>query len=89
MQRLTTSIDDALAEAFDALVQARGYQNRSEGMRDLVREAVKTWRDEGADDARCVAALSYRLQQPHARTGAAAGRPAATAGTTSSSRPPS
>jgi metal-responsive CopG/Arc/MetJ family transcriptional regulator len=37
MKRLTMSLDDDLADAFDALVRERGYQNRSEAFRDLLR----------------------------------------------------
>ena len=37
MKRLTMSLDDDLADAFDALVRGRGYENRSEAFRDLLR----------------------------------------------------
>ena|GEM_PF-3171731 len=30
MRRLTVSVDDALADTFDRLVQGHGYKNRSE-----------------------------------------------------------
>jgi len=30
MKRLTMSLDDELADAFDAIVSERGYENRSE-----------------------------------------------------------
>jgi CopG family transcriptional regulator, nickel-responsive regulator len=59
MRRLTISVDEELAHAFDHLVEQKGYQNRSEAFRDLVRkelgEAVMahgkaTW---------CVATLTY------------------------------
>ena len=36
MQRLTISLDDAMAEAIDDWMAKRGYSNRSEAMRDLV-----------------------------------------------------
>ncbi len=39
MQRITISIDEDLAESFDRMIQARGYQSRSEGVRDVVRVA--------------------------------------------------
>lgn len=59
MQRLTISLDADLAAAFDAFADERGYQSRSEAMRDLVRQAVNA-RDLDADPTRlCVAALSY------------------------------
>jgi CopG family nickel-responsive transcriptional regulator len=59
MQRVTISIEESLAEAFDELVFETGYQNRSEAIRDLVRRAVEKRRLEAADSAYCVASLSY------------------------------
>ncbi|MDB5820305.1 MAG: nickel-responsive transcriptional regulator NikR [Rhizobacter sp.] len=59
MQRFTISLDDDLAEAFDALIAQRQYANRSEAVRDLLRaELDKSALDESqAGD--CVASLSY------------------------------
>jgi CopG family transcriptional regulator, nickel-responsive regulator len=59
MQRVTISIEEPLAEAFDKLVSETGYQNRSEAVRDLVRQAVEERRLEAAPGAYCVASLSY------------------------------
>lgn len=59
MQRVTMSLDEDLGVAFDEVIAARGYQSRSEGMRDLVREAVEVWRSERDDNGPCVASLSY------------------------------
>ncbi|MDW5444598.1 nickel-responsive transcriptional regulator NikR [Polaromonas sp. SM01] len=59
MQRFTISLDDDLAAQFDGLIADRGYINRSEAVRDLIRERL------GKDtlDARaatyCVANVSY------------------------------
>jgi len=66
MKRLTISIDDHLADAFDALVRARGYENRSEAFRDLLRHDLGEvqMRDEPA--GACVATLSY-LYNHHQR----------------------
>jgi len=66
MKRLTISIDDHLADAFDALVSARGYENRSEAFRDLLRHDLGEvqMRDEPA--GACVATLSY-LYNHHQR----------------------
>jgi len=41
MQRVTLSLDDDLLADVDALIQARGYQNRSEAVRDLVRAGLQ------------------------------------------------
>ena len=37
MRRLTISVDESLAQQFDELVERKGYLNRSEAFRDLVR----------------------------------------------------
>ncbi|MEZ5609728.1 MAG: nickel-responsive transcriptional regulator NikR [Rhodocyclaceae bacterium] len=59
MQRLTISLDDALAEAFDRLAKKRGYASRSEAIRDLLRHELKAQAlTEGANTG-CVAVLSY------------------------------
>lgn len=60
MRRLTISVDDALADAFDALVRGKGYLNRSEAFRDLVRKELGRAELDGAPDAWCVATVSYQ-----------------------------
>lgn len=60
MERITMSIDEALARAFDELIAARGYASRSEAMRDLLRREVESQRLAGeAKNAWCVASFSY------------------------------
>ncbi|MFT3666705.1 nickel-responsive transcriptional regulator NikR [Piscinibacter sp.] len=59
MKRLTMSLDDDLADAFEALVQERGYQNRSEAFRDLLRHDLGSARLRERPEAPCVATLSY------------------------------
>lgn len=59
MQRLTISLSDELATAFDDWMRQRGYSSRSEAMRDLLRRALGQ-RDLQQDAAQpCVAVLSY------------------------------
>jgi CopG family nickel-responsive transcriptional regulator len=58
MQRVTVSLDEELAAAFDALAADQGYASRSEAVRDLVRKAI-TDRREQAVEGDCVANLSY------------------------------
>ena len=41
MQRVTISLDDELAAAFDKLIARQGYENRSEAMRDLIRQRMR------------------------------------------------
>ena len=59
MQRVTISIDESLAETFDRLLAAKGSSSRSEGVRDLVRAAVREWEGAADEHAQCVADLSY------------------------------
>jgi CopG family nickel-responsive transcriptional regulator len=57
--RLTMSLDDGLAEAFDAIVAERGYANRSEAFRDLLRGHIGTQRQAEQPLGPCVGTLSY------------------------------
>lgn len=43
--RFGIAIDDGLLERFDRLVEEKGYANRSEAIRDLIRDALveQTW----------------------------------------------
>jgi len=59
MQRITISLDEALADALDRMAEDRRYASRSEAMRDLVREGLERWRDEQVEGDYCVANLSY------------------------------
>lgn len=59
MERFTISIDEDLARAFDALIAERGYRNRSEAIRDLLRGHLESARQSGAAGDYCVANLSY------------------------------
>lgn len=61
------SIDDDLAEAFDKLIEARHYTNRSEAFRDLLRRELGQERLALEPTAPCVATLSY-LYDHHDRT---------------------
>jgi CopG family nickel-responsive transcriptional regulator len=59
MQRVTITIDDELMTELDRIIAVRGYQNRSEAIRDLARAGLReaaTDVDAGRD---CVAALVY------------------------------
>ena len=66
MQRLTISVDDDLAEAFDGFARRHGYQNRSEAMRDLIRDRLEGERLQQTDGQFCIAAVSY-LYNHHER----------------------
>lgn len=69
MERITISLDEALAQEFDALIAQRGYRNRSEAVRDLLRghlEAARQADLRTAQNQQCVANLSY-VYNHHAR----------------------
>lgn len=59
MERFTISLDTDLAQAFDELIRARGYANRSEAVRDLLRRELERRRLDQAEAPHCVANLSY------------------------------
>ena len=58
MERFTISLDDRLAEQFDAWMAARRYANRSEAVRDLLRAEIGKAQLQVAGK-HCVACLSY------------------------------
>ena len=41
MQRVTITVDDELMLELDRIIAARGYQNRSEAIRDLARAGIR------------------------------------------------
>ena len=51
LTRFGISIDLKLAESFDRLIEAKGYLNRSEAVRDLIRKALveMRWKDRNED----------------------------------------
>ena len=59
MRRITISVNDDLADEFDRLLDLRGYQNRSEAFRDLVRHSLEADRLATDTATHCVACLSY------------------------------
>jgi CopG family nickel-responsive transcriptional regulator len=63
MQRITITIDDELAHEIDKLAQSRGYQNRSETVRDLVRAGIVQTQHDGHRAAECVASVVYVYDQ--------------------------
>lgn len=59
MERFTISLDEDLARDFDELIARRGYRNRSEAIRDLLRGHLESARQPGVAGGYCVANLSY------------------------------
>jgi CopG family nickel-responsive transcriptional regulator len=59
MQRITLSVDDALAEEFEDHISRNGYESRSEAIRDLIRDALKAEKTKPEDPAYCVGIVSF------------------------------
>jgi CopG family nickel-responsive transcriptional regulator len=59
MQRVTITLDDDLMADIDRLIAARGYQNRSEAIRDLARAGLLAAGSVTAGQGPCTAALVY------------------------------
>ena len=49
--RFGVSMDENLLQRFDTLISRKGYANRSEAMRDLIREHLveEEWREKGRE----------------------------------------
>jgi CopG family nickel-responsive transcriptional regulator len=60
LKRFGVSLEDDLLAGFDRLVAARGYTNRSEAIRDLIRDALvqRDWQA-GTTEAAGVVVLVY------------------------------
>jgi CopG family nickel-responsive transcriptional regulator len=67
MQRITITLDEQLAERFDAFRKERGYANRSEAFRDLLREKLDSEQLMQGAGGDCLATLTY-VYNHHERT---------------------
>ena len=59
MQRITITLDDDLMEALDRVIAERGYQGRSEAIRDFTRAGMQQAAESAGPSGECVAALVY------------------------------
>ena len=62
LERIGVSLDDDLLGRFDRLIAEKGYVNRSEAVRDLIREALvqRAWESgTGREERVAVVALVY------------------------------
>jgi CopG family nickel-responsive transcriptional regulator len=62
LERIGISLDDELLAPFDRLIAERGYQNRSEAIRDLIRDALvqRQWQAaSGSEERVAVVTLVY------------------------------
>jgi CopG family nickel-responsive transcriptional regulator len=55
MQRVSMTLDDDLVEAFEVFLRDKGYDNRSEAIRDVLREILEQERRSAGDDGRVLA----------------------------------
>src|SRR3954453_15271475 len=66
MDRFTISLNEDLAKQFDELIGQKGYQNRSEAVRDMLRDKLESARLDKNESPYCIASLSY-VYNHHAR----------------------
>lgn len=59
MQRITMTFDDELMAEIDEYMAATGHQNRSEAVRDLVRDSLKKRPEVDDVNRPCVGAVVY------------------------------
>ncbi|MCU7842514.1 MAG: nickel-responsive transcriptional regulator NikR [Candidatus Thiodiazotropha sp. (ex Monitilora ramsayi)] len=59
MERITISLDSALANEFDRFINQHGYRNRSEAVRDLIRLKLESERLEQETKGYCVGTITY------------------------------
>jgi CopG family nickel-responsive transcriptional regulator len=59
MQRVTITLDDDLMGDLDRIIATRGYQNRSEAIRDLARAGIQQATEDAGEVRDCVGALIY------------------------------
>ena len=59
MHRITITIDDDLMADLDRVIATRGYQNRSEAIRDLARAGIQQAVQDTGEGRDCVGALVY------------------------------
>lgn len=57
MHRITIALDDDLMATIDRFMAVRGYQNRSEAIRDLTRSGIEQEGDAVDQASDCVAAV--------------------------------
>jgi CopG family nickel-responsive transcriptional regulator len=66
VERITVTLDDELIAALDRIIATRGYQNRSEAVRDLTRAGIAQLDDKAETPQAGIAALVY-VYDHHAR----------------------
>ncbi|MDR3440929.1 nickel-responsive transcriptional regulator NikR [Telmatospirillum sp.] len=59
MERVTISLEEGLLAEFDGYMHRKGYENRSEAIRDLLRERLEADRVDKGEARHAVGCLSY------------------------------
>ena len=59
MQRITITVEDEFLEEIDRLMRSRGYQSRSETIRDMARAGARQLAEETGAPGECIGALVY------------------------------
>jgi len=59
LERISVSLDQELVAQFEEFLQRRGYRNRSEAIRDLIRDKLEAERIAESSDGHCIGTLSY------------------------------
>ncbi|MEP9351355.1 nickel-responsive transcriptional regulator NikR [Xanthobacter sp. KR7-225] len=59
MQRVTVTLDEDLIAELDRFIESRGYQNRSEAVRDLARSGLRQAAEAAGEGEDAVGALVY------------------------------
>jgi CopG family nickel-responsive transcriptional regulator len=59
MERITITLDDELLAQFDDYMQRKGYANRSEAIRDVVRDRLEGERLDSGAASHCIGCLTY------------------------------
>ncbi len=63
MQRLTISVNKELALSFDELIKRKGYRNRSEAFRHVLRKTLQQELRAAPSKVSCVGCLSFAYDQ--------------------------
>jgi CopG family nickel-responsive transcriptional regulator len=64
LKRFSISLDETLLDQFDGYIRPRGYSNRSEAVRDLIRKVLINEEWEQDSDVVGVVTLVYNHHQP-------------------------
>ncbi|RRJ83031.1 nickel-responsive transcriptional regulator NikR [Aestuariirhabdus litorea] len=59
MERISISLEEELVAQFEHYLKQRGYRNRSEAIRDLIRDRLEEERIAERRSSHCVGTLSY------------------------------